>query len=116
MRPTQPQSMKSEIPTGGWRATGANPEAVGSPCEAVWSWIEQQGHGIHATLVFQTKEETLKYARSTGANKDVLECIENYPWDETAIRLVRRRGHTYEVKVDTLTGRFIEWLGETLDR
>ena len=118
MRPTQPQSTKSEIPTGGWRATGANPEAVGSPCEAVWSWIEQQGHGIHATLVFQTKDEALKYARNSDppANKDVLECIENYPWDETAIRLVRRRGHTYEVKVDTRTGRFIKWLGRLLDQ
>lgn len=58
----------------------------------------------------------MKYAKATGANKDVINCIENYPWEETRIRLVKRRGHTYEVKVSTLTGRFIEWLGETLDR
>ncbi len=116
MRPTQPQSTKSEIPTGGWRATGANPEAVGSPCEDVWTWIEQQGHGIYPTLVFQTREETLKYAKATGANEHVLACIENYPWEETRILLIKRRGHTYEVEVDVLTGRFIKWVGETLDQ
>ena len=118
MRPTQPQSTKSEIPTGGWRATDANPYEVGSPCEAVWTWIEQQGHGIHPTLVFQTKEEALKYARNSDppANKAVIECIENYPWDVTSIRIVKRRGHTYEVKVNNRTGRFIEWLGEPFGR
>lgn len=107
---------ESEIPTGGWRATKANPDDFGSPCEAVWSWIEQQGHGPYTNLVFKTKEEALRYARNSNppANKAVIDCIENYPWDTTSIRIVKRRGHTYEVKVDNQTGRFIEWLGETL--
>ena len=104
-----PETTRNEIPTGGWRATNANPHEVGSPCEAVWSWIEQQGHGIHTTLVFQAKDEALKYAKATGANADVLNCIENYPWDTTELRIVNLRGHPWEVEVNKLTGRFKEW-------